>query len=282
MVSPIVVACIPAYNEGNRIGAVLEKTVDLVDCTLVCDDGSSDNTIEVAESYGAQVIKHETNKGYGGAIKSLFNASKGMNADIVITLDSDGQHKPEDISRLVNHMVMNEVDIVIGSRFIESSTQFPLWRKFGISVINKLTSNDSKISDTQSGFRAYSRNAIQSLDLDEGGMGISTEILLKAEKRGLTIGEVPIEVLYFEGSSTHNPVSHGLSVVYSSLKHITVKQPFVLIGMPYIACMMLFCLIVTGQVYGVATVSEVIENNMLLLVTSLVSAVTAVIARFRI
>lgn len=280
MANPIIVACIPAYNEERRIGAVLEKTIGLVDEVLVCDDGSTDRTVEIAESLGATVIKHETNKGYGGAIKTLFNTASSMNADIAITLDSDGQHKPEDITRLVNHMVMNEVDIVIGSRFIESMTKFPLYRKIGIGIINKLTSNDSKISDTQSGFRAYSRNALQSLTLIEEGMGVSTEILLKAEKQGLAIGEVPIEVLYHDDSSTHNPVAHGLSVVYSSLKHITVKQPFVLIGVPYIMCMMLFCLIITGRVYGVDTVSAIIEDNMLLLATTLISAGYSILARF--
>ncbi len=282
MEHPFVVALIPAFNEEKRIGAVLEKTVGLVDEVLVCDDGSTDKTVEVAESYGAKVIRHEENKGYGGAIKTLFNEARSRKADIAITLDSDGQHKPEDITRLVTHMVMNQVDIVIGSRFIESMTKFPLYRKIGIAVINKLTSKDSKISDTQSGFRAYSGDALQSLNLEEEGMGVSTEILLKAEKQGLSVGEVPIEVFYFEDSSTHNPVTHGLSVVYSSLKHITVKQPFVFIGVPYIASMLLFCLIILGRVYGVAAVSAVIEDNMLLLVTSLVSAVASIVARFRI
>ena len=282
MAAPIVVACIPAYNVENRIGPVLEKTRDLVDLTLVCDDGSTDLTPKIAELYGAQVIRHEKNRGYGGAIKSLFEAAKLLNAEIIVTLDSDGQHKPEDIVRLVNHMVMNKFDIVIGSRFMESSTKFPLWRKFGISVINKLTSNDSKISDTQSGFRAYSRKAIQLLDLEEGGMGISTEILLKAEKKGLSIGEVPIEVLYFEDSSTHNPVVHGLSVVYSSLKHMSVERPLVYIGPPFIVSMLLFNLIILGSVYGVETVSAIIEDNMLLMITTLISVGASVTSRFKI
>lgn len=282
MAAPIVVACIPAYNVENRIGPVLEKTRDLVDLTLVCDDGSTDLTPKIAELYGAQVIRHEKNRGYGGAIKSLFEAAKLLNAEIIVTLDSDGQHKPEDIVRLVNHMVMNKFDIVIGSRFMESSTKFPLWRKFGISVINKLTSNDSKISDTQSGFRAYSRKAIQLLDLEEGGMGISTEILLKAEKKGLSIDEVPIEVLYFEDSSTHNPVVHGLSVVYSSLKHMSVERPLVYIGPPFIVSMLLFNLIILGSVYGVETVSAIIEDNMLLMITTLISVGASVTSRFKI
>ena len=278
----VVVACIPAYNVEHRIGAVLTKTLDLVDQIIVCDDGSTDKTTEKSRSYGASVVIHEKNQGYGGALKTLFTASKEMQADIMITLDSDGQHQPEDITRLINHMAMNDLDIVIGSRFLDSNTKMPLWRKFGISVINKLTSKDSSISDTQSGFRAYSKRALQSLDLTEGGMGISTEILLKAREKGLSIGEVPIKVLYFEGSSTHNPVFHGLSVVHSSLKHIKVEQPFVLIGLPYIATMILFSLIICGRFYGVETVSDIMEKHMQLRVTLLVSTVALVIARFKI
>ena len=127
----------------------------------------------------------------------------------------------------------NDLDIVIGSRFfMDDGSQIPGWRRAGIGVINALTVNGSGITDSQSGFRAYGRRALESLSITEDGMGASTEILLKAGEAGLRIGEVPINVAYREDSSTHNPVVHGFGVLLSMVKLLSIRRPLLFFGVP--------------------------------------------------
>lgn len=231
---PVIVACIPAFNEEKSIGGVVLRTSEYVDKVIVCDDGSKDLTGDIAKRLGAIVVRHERNFGYGAALRSLFNEALSQCADIVVTLDGDGQHEPAEISRLVNALVSKELDIVIGSRFVSGGdSDAPTWRKKGIQLISKLTSNGKQeITDAQSGFRAYSNKAIKSLVLTEDGMGISTEILLKASENGYKIEEVPTTITYTADSSTHNPVIHGVSVLISTIKHMSIQKPLTFYGLP--------------------------------------------------
>jgi glycosyltransferase involved in cell wall biosynthesis len=203
-----------------------------VDKVIVCDDGSMDLTGDIAEAMGATVVRHERNMGYGAALRSLFRAALEADADVAVTIDSDGQHDPAELSRLVDLLRMKELDIVIGSRFLEGGSGAPNWRRAGIGVINALSANGVMVTDSQSGFRAYSRRALETLVLTEDGMGASTEILLKADEAGLRIGEVPISVDYHEESSTRNPVAHGLGVVLSTVKHLSIRRPLLFFGLP--------------------------------------------------
>ncbi len=229
----LIVACIPAYNEEHRIAAVIAKTKKMVDQVIVCDDGSNDLSGEIAREMGVIVVTHEENSGYGAAIISLFSKALEIGADIIVTIDSDSQHNPEDIHRLVAPLVNGDADIVIGSRFVEGGgADMPGWRKTGIDVINMVSSNGSGVKDTQSGFRAYNGDILSKLRLSEEGMGVSTEILIKATELGAKIVEVPITVNYYEDSSTHNPVFHGLSVVLTSVKHLSIKNPLLFYGLP--------------------------------------------------
>jgi glycosyltransferase involved in cell wall biosynthesis len=201
---------------------------------IVCDDGSKDLTGEIAERMGAYVIKHKSNMGYGAAIQSLFKVALDRGAETVITLDADGQHNPESIPTLLNTLKKTGADIVIGSRFIEGGgSDGSLWRNKGIEIITNLTSNDElKITDAQSGFRAYNRKALESLNIVEDGMGVSTEILIKAKTAGMKIVEAPIYVKYPEKSSIHNPIFHGLSVIMSTVKHMSMRHPLLFYGLP--------------------------------------------------
>jgi glycosyltransferase involved in cell wall biosynthesis len=222
----------PAYNEEKRIADVLTRARLHVDLVIVCDDGSDDETSEIAASLGARVVKHDTNRGYGAALRTLFGCALETGADYIVTIDADGQHNPDDIPVLLEPLRQGVFDMVIGSRFLGDGAKFtPLWRKLGIEIINKV-SMDGHISDTQSGFRAYTRQAILSLNLCDVGMGVSTEILLQVKEKRFRVGEVPTLIRYYEDSSTLNPFLQGLSVIYSTVRHVVATNPVSLVIVP--------------------------------------------------
>ena len=229
-----VTVCIPAYNEEKNIAKIIVELKKTVDQIIVCDDGSTDSTSAIAESLGATVVKHTKNSGYGMAIRSIFLKGKEINADVLVTLDADGQHKIEDIKKIIKPVVDGQADISIGSRFLKEDNNTPGYRKLGVKVITKVTNSSlsEKITDAQSGFRAYNNKVLQSLTPSDSGMGISTEILIKASNLGLKIVEVPTEIQYEGDTSTQNPVSHGTEVLMSTLKYISIERPLRFYGIP--------------------------------------------------
>jgi len=231
----LIVAAIPAFNSEKPIAKVILLAKRSVDMVIVCDDGSTDMTGEISRTLGAKVLRHERNMGYGAALSTLFAEAREMNADVMVTLDSDGQHDPRSISELVRPIVAGEADIVIGSRFLTAGKPgMPGYRRVGVTTINKVSGKMAfaGVTDSQSGYRAYNRKAIESVTPSEMGMGASTEILSRASEAGLKILEVPIEVSYDEGSSTHNPVYHGFDVVLSTFKTWSMRHPLVVYGLP--------------------------------------------------
>ena len=227
-------ACIPAYNEESHIESLVKSAKNHVDQVVVCDDGSTDNTASIAKNAGAIVISHKTNKGYGAAIISLFNYARENNAEVMITIDGDGQHNPDQIPLLLNTISQHNVDVVIGSRFLNNTIEAPGYRQRGIKIITSAANygTDLKVSDSQSGFRAYSKIAINAIHPTEEGMSVSTEILLKISNKGLSLAEVPITVSYDGDTSQHNPIPHGLSVIVNTLKYISIKHPLKFYGIP--------------------------------------------------
>ena len=240
---PLIVACIPAYNEERTIARVIIEAQRYVDKVIVCDDGSTDLTGEIARRLGAEVVRHERNMGYGAALSTLFKAAREADASAMVVLDADLQHNPSDIPRLLSPVLNGEADIVIGSRFLSGvGSDVPKYRGLGVKVITGLVRgvSYSDVSDAQSGFRAYSRRAIQLITPSEQGMGASTEILLKAKEFGLKVVEVPIKVSYdVEKPSTHNPILHGLDVVLSTVKHLSIRRPLLFYGVPGVAVLLL-------------------------------------------
>ena len=225
---------IPAYNEEKNIAKIIIKLKKITDSIIVCDDGSSDMTSEIAKNLGVIVISHKKNMGYGAAIRTIFEKSAEIGSDILVTFDADGQHRVEDVSRVLRPLENSEADIVIGSRFLGKQSNVPNYRKLGIKVITQVTNSSikTKLTDSQSGFRAYSKQVLSKISLSEIGMGISTEILIKASSRGLRITEVPITILYSGDTSTHNPVSHGTSVLFSTIKFTSIEHPLKFYGIP--------------------------------------------------
>ena len=228
---------IPAFNEEKNIASIITKLMNITDSIIVCNDGSSDLTSEIAERMGAVVINHKKNLGYGGAIRSIFLKAKELDGDILVTFDADGQHRIEDIENVTTPIINQEAELVIGSRFLDDSEkEVPQYRKVGIKVITKITnaSIKEKLTDSQSGFRAYSKNVVDELNPSELGMGISTEILIKASSKNFKITEVPIRILYSGDTSTHNPISHGSSVILSTIKYTSIEHPLKFYGIPSI------------------------------------------------
>ena len=226
---------IPAYNEEKNIASIIVKLKKIVDVVIVCNDGSTDSTSEIAQNLGAVVINHTKNLGYGAGINSIFHKAKEIGSEILITFDADGQHRIEDIDRVIKPISDGQSDIVIGSRFLDDSEkEIPNYRKVGIKVITKITNTSIKkqLTDSQSGFRAYSKKVLGQLSPSESGMGVSTEILIKASSKNFRISEVPIKILYEGKTSTHNPITHGSSVIISTIKYTSIERPLTFYGIP--------------------------------------------------
>jgi len=238
-------ACIPAYNEEPYIQDVIKKSLLHVDKVVVCDDGSTDNTAKLAKDAGAIVISQK-NQGYGAAIATLFDYARKENAQIMITLDGDGQHNPEQIPLLIDAITTHNVDVAIGSRFLDDTTKASGYRKTGIKIITSASNygTNFKVSDSQSGFRAYSKDAIDAIHPTEQGMAVSTEILLKISNKGLSVAEVPITISYHGDTSEQHSVPHGISVLANTLKYVSIKHPLKFYGIPGIV------LIVSGIILG--------------------------------
>jgi len=233
---------IPAYNEEENIAKIISQLKDITSSIIVCDDHSTDNTNKIAKSLGVDVVTHSKNMGYGSAIKSIFAKAKEIDSDVLVTMDADGQHRIEDLKKILEPILSGTVDVCIGSRFLGKNVEnVPSYRKVGIKVLTKLTNVSLKesITDSQSGFRAYAKKAISEIIPTESGMAISNEILLKASSLNLRIGEVPIVVLYDGDTSTHNPVSHGTSVFVSTLKFIAIEHPLRFFVLPGVLILLL-------------------------------------------
>ena len=267
---------IPCYNEGNSIGSVILKAKRHVDEVLVVDDGSSDDTAEIALYAGANVIKHEKNKGYGAVIQSCFKYAKENSFDLMAILDGDGQHEADELQTVMRPVMENNVDISIGSRFVENNGKtIPTYRKLGINILTKLTNAGSKkshkISDGQSGFRAYSRKAINTLDPKDKDMGVSAEILMQGRKRQLSYAEVPISCRYDVEGSTKNPIGHGIGVIVSILKYMEVEHSLLFFGVPGLI------LFVLGLIFGFSVYFAYYSNGVLAIGNALIAIVLIIV-----
>lgn len=232
-----IMAGMPAYNESKYIGTMVLETRQYANEVIVIDDGSTDDTGKIARLAGAEVITHPQNQGYGAAVINIFAEAKKRNPDMLILLDADTQHDPREIPRLIEP-ILKGYDVVIGSRQSQSE-KIPFYRRIGqkviLSSVNILSKND--LTDSECGFRAFSRRAIQALDLKETGMALSAEMVAEALRLELKLTEVPISVTYSKDSSTLNPLQHGLSVITRVLVMISEQRPLFFFGLAGIILM---------------------------------------------
>jgi glycosyltransferase involved in cell wall biosynthesis len=214
-----VTAVIPAYNEHIAVGSIALQARKFVDRVIVVDDGSTDNTAEIAKLAGAELIKHKKNMGKGVALKTGFEAAK--NSDIIVTLDADGQHKISDIPKLIKPIREGKADIVNGSRYINGGEKnTPIYRRVGQSVLDMVTNINEKVhvTDSQSGFRAFSKKTLSTFHFTQKGYGIESEMLIEASNADFKIKEVKIDVRYDVDGSKQNPITHGFGVLLEILR----------------------------------------------------------------
>ena len=278
---PRIIAGMPAYNESKYIGSLVVRARQYVDEVIVVDDGSADQTSKIAGLAGATVVRHNGNKGYGTAIRSILAEAKKKKADILVIFDADAQHNPDEIPSLVK-AVSEGYDVVIGSREMQKN-DIALYRRLGQRVLSGMTrvASGKKLSDTESGFRAYSGKAINTLELKEEGMAVSSEIVSEATAKGLKIAEVPISVTYTEDGSTLNPVTHGLGVLNRIMVMISERRPLlffglfgsILIALGIFAGILVVRILSSTQVLNVGTALI----SMLLITTGLLTIFTGVI-----
>ena len=247
---------LPAFNEAKNIASIITQLKKKYKLIIVCDDGSSDLTAAISEEMGVVVVKHKKNLGYGAAIRSLFLKAQELDCDILVTFDSDGQHQISDIENVIKPIQNKEANIVIGSRFLGNvEGTLPTYRKLGIKAITNLVNSNTgnKITDSQSGFRGYDKKTLEKIIPSESGMGVSTEILIKANAQELKIIEVPITILYQKEISSQQTLSHGTSVILSTMKFISIEHPLKFYGVPGILFLTigLFFIIWTVQEFSI-------------------------------
>jgi len=260
-----VVVGVPAFNEAETIGPVVRAVSEHADAVLVVDDGSTDDTVQRAREAGAWVVTHEQNRGYGAALKRIFDITNQWQIDKLVVVDGDGQHDPGDIPHLLKRLDDGH-NVVIGSRFAsETSSTVPLLRRVGLVVINTLTNivlqslNGQRwLSDTQSGFRGYDSAAIECLtegDRLGDGMAISIDSLFRLSQTDMTICEIATEIDYdVENASTHHPVVHGTALVNNLIRIVETERPITFVGVPG------FVSLLVGLGFGYWTVIDYIRT----------------------
>lgn len=255
-----VLALIPCFNEEATIASMVIKTKKYVDTVLVVDDGSRDETVAIAKEVGAEVITHKKNKGKAAAIKTGFTYAMKNNYDQVITLDGDGQHNPSEIPLLLDTMNHQNVDIVIGIRYGET-TEMPWWRKIGKRVLDYATSfgTGGLVTDSQSGFRVFNARALEKITPRINGdeFSIESEQLIRAHDYGLSVGSARITCRY-KGleTSTKGSTSHGFSVLSYVIWLVAEKRPLLFIGVPG------FLSVLLGLVFGILTLQHYNQTHV--------------------
>ncbi len=267
-----IVAVLPAFNEQRTIAEVVLKVERLVDEVVVVDDGSTDLTAEIAKKLGATVLAHKTNLGKGVALRTGFEYAKRLEPKVVVVLDTDGQHDPADIPRVIRPVLDGEADLVIGVRSMEMGVM-PKERIIGNRVLNEVTSRKAgvRIKDTQSGFRAYSYDAIRKLNFSQNGMAVESQTLIDAVGMGLRIAEVPISVTYRGIAAKRNPASHLSEVFDYILTKTIADSPILYLGIPGLIAL------IAGLIAGFRVLSIFVETHAIAVGTGLISVALLVI-----
>jgi glycosyltransferase involved in cell wall biosynthesis len=243
-----VLAGIAAYNEARYVGSVVLQARQYVDEVIVVDDGSTDSTAKVAGLAGATVVRHPQNKGKGAAVQTILAEARKRNPDVLVLLDADAQHDPNEIPALIRP-ISEGFDLVIGSREAQEA-KTPRYRRIGKEVIFRSSrlASGTNVYDSESGFRALSPKAINELDLKANGFAVESEMITFAADKKLKITEVPISNIYTKDGSTLHPIRHGIDVLSRIIVMISERRPLFVFGIVGVI------LLVIGLVFGVRVI----------------------------
>jgi glycosyltransferase involved in cell wall biosynthesis len=253
------VVIIPAYNEARFIGSVVLQARRFTDQVIVVDDGSTDDTAQIARSAGVTVVSHECNQGKGGALNTGFRTARQFDPQVVVCLDGDGQHLPNEIDLLIEPIIAQEADIVVGSRYMGTFNQVPRHRVWGHQLFNLLTRYASGVesSDSQSGFRAFSPRALQAISFCSQDFSVESEMQFLAQEHDLRVVEVPITIRY-------------MRVLNGVLRLIGQHRPLFYFGVPGMF------LLVSGIAWGIWVVERFNQTHQLAVGTALVCVLLSV------
>jgi glycosyltransferase involved in cell wall biosynthesis len=228
-----IVAIVPAYNEERFIGSVVLKAQKHCDIVVVVDDGSTDGTAEVARAAGAEVIGHEHNQGKGAALNTGFRRARELDAMVVVTLDGDGQHFPEEMDWLIKPILEEQADIVVGSRYLKKGWDVPQARVWGHHFFNSVTNHLTgvPVTDSQSGFRAFSRRALLSISFQSASFSVESEMQFLASEYHLRVDEVPITIKYLDRPK-RSVITQGLTVLGGIISLVGQHRPLLYFGVP--------------------------------------------------
>lgn len=211
---------LPAFNEGSAIGEVVAGLLPRFPRVVVVDDGSLDDTAERALAAGAVVLRHPLNRGQGAALQTAIEYALAAGAACLVTFDSDGQHRPEDLPRLLEPIAAGRADVVLGSRFLGDPGAIPRGRRWLLraAVLFTRWTSGTRLTDTHNGLRAFSRRAAERVDIRLDRMAHASELIDQIRRSGLGWEEVPVTVRYTDYSRRKGQrAGHAVRIVLDYL-----------------------------------------------------------------
>ena len=213
---------VPAFNEASVIAEVIADVRTVFDHVVCVDDGSRDGTGERALAAGAHLVRHPVNLGQGAAIQTGVEYARSRpGAAVFVTFDADGQHRVKDVVRMIDRLIAEDLDIVVGTRFGDSApTQMPKLRRILFPIIAKLSPASRKLglTDAHNGLRVFNKTVADGLNLTMSGMSHASEIVAVIAENGWRVSEEPVEILYTEYSmSKGQPLINGVNIVFDGL-----------------------------------------------------------------
>jgi glycosyltransferase involved in cell wall biosynthesis len=271
----MLIAIVPAYNEERFIGSVVLKAKKYVDTVMVVDDGSTDLTAEIAQTAGAVVVPMDRNRGKGAALNYGFQKARELGAHAVVLLDADGQHRPEDIPAVMVPIQEEKADIVVGSRYLDRNSRVPFARILGHRFFNSFTNwlTGTHVTDSQSGFRAFSSRALQQINFESRDFSVESEMQFLAQQKDLKLLEVPIVVRYPD-QPKRPVIVHGVSVLNGILRMVGQHRPLLFFGVPGAFVLL------TGLLWGAWVVDIYSRTNTLAVGYALISVMLSIIGLF--
>ncbi|MEM4251554.1 MAG: glycosyltransferase family 2 protein [Candidatus Bathyarchaeia archaeon] len=214
------ICIVPAYNEETTIGTVVKRARDHANLVLVVDDGSTDMTSKAAREAGGKVVAHITRLGVGAALSTGLKLALRDGAEIIVTLDADGQHDPGEIPNVISPLLERKADLVIGSRLHAENSQMPHYKKLGNKILSKLTSLacGTTVTDSQSGFRAFTREVAEIISYSSTDYGWASEMLILLSRRGVRMAHVPVKALYFKKRVRGAGIKDAVKILYNILR----------------------------------------------------------------